>query len=171
MILTVPSARVALPGFLRHFFYRKEAVFIELIAKYIIPLDPKPKKNTHRIAGCGKRCPVCGKYAKQFVRNADKTTQYAFMAAQYLHPKPPVPIDRPVQLVYRLFTETRHRKDDLNLYESLDDILVKEGILRDDDRKTIRSRDGSRVLYDKENPRAEIYIYEYAEEDDREIRD
>lgn len=75
-----------------------------------------------------------------------------------------------MQLVYKLYTETRHRKDDLNLYESLDDILVKEKILRDDDRKTIRSRDGSRVLYDKENPRAEIYIYEYREEDDDEIR-
>lgn len=113
---------------------------------------------------------MCGKYAKQFVRNADKTTEYAFKAAQYLHPKPPVPIDRPVQLVYKLFTETRHRKDDLNLYESLDDILVKEKILQDDDRKTIRSRDGSRVLYDKDHPRAEIYIYEYREEDDNEIR-
>lgn len=166
----MPSARVALSGFLWHFFHRKEAVIIELLAKYIIPLDPKPKKNTHRIAGCGKRCPVCGKYAKQFVRNADKTTEYAFKAAQYLHPKPPVPIDRPVRLVYKLYTETRHRKDDLNLYESLDDILVKEKILRDDDRKTIRSRDGSRVLYDKDHPRAEIYIYEYREEDDNEIR-
>ncbi|MBO5953477.1 MAG: hypothetical protein J6Q53_05095 [Oscillospiraceae bacterium] len=136
----------------------------------MIPLDPKPKKNTHRIAGCGKRCPVCGKYAKQFVRNADKTTEYAFKAAHYLHPKPKAPIDRPVQLVYKLYTETKHRKDDLNLYESLDDILVKEKILKDDDRKTIRSRDGSRVLYDKENPRAEIYIYDYREEDDHELR-
>ena len=76
-----------------------------------------------------------------------------------------------IRLVYRLYTATWHRKDDLNLYEALDDILVSNGILKDDDRKTIRSRDGSRVLYDKENPRAEIYIYPYSEEDDHEIRD
>lgn len=139
---------------------------MEELVRYTIPLDPKTKKNSHRIAGCGPRCPVCGKYAKQFVRNADKTTQFSFEAARYLRPKPQKPIDRPVHLIYRIYTGTWHRKDDLNLYESLDDILVKEGILKDDDRKTIRSRDGSRVLYDKDNPRAEIYIYQYAEEDD-----
>ena len=47
---------------------------------------------------------------------------------------------------------------------------VKEKILSDDNINIIRSRDGSRVLYDKENPRAEIYIYDYREEDDREIQ-
>lgn len=143
---------------------------MELIAKYVIPLDPQTKKNSHRIAGCGKRCPVCGKYAKQFVRNADKTTEYGFNAAHFLQPRPESPITGPVQLVYKLYTGTWHRKDDLNLYEALDDILVSNGILKDDDRKTIRSRDGSRVLYDKERPRAEIYIYTYSEEEDDEIR-
>ena len=144
---------------------------MELIAQYVIPLDPRSKKNAHRISGCGKRCPVCGKYAKQFIRNGKSTTDYAFKAVQYLHPKPPKPIAGPVWLVYKLYTATWHRKDDLNLYEALDDILVSNGILKDDDRKTIRSRDRSRVLYDKENPRAEIYIYSYSEEDDNEIRE
>ena len=144
---------------------------MEPIAQYVIPLDPRSKKNAHRISGCGKRCPVCGKYAKQFIRNGKSTTDYAFKAVQYLHPKPPKPIEGPVWLVYKLYTATWHRKDDLNLYEALDDILVSNGILKDDDRKTIRSRDGSRVLYDKENPRAEVYIYPYSEEDDHEIRD
>ena len=142
---------------------------MELLAKYIIPLDPKAKKNTHRIAGCGKRCPVCGKYAKQFIRNADKTTEYGFLAAQYLNPKPVKPLSGPVWLVYRLYTQTWHRKDDLNLYEALDDILVSNGILKDDDRKTIRSRDKSRVFHDKDNPRAEIYIYSYEEEEEHGI--
>lgn len=136
------------------------------LAHYTIPIDPKTKKNSHRIAGCGPRCPVCGKYKKQFIRNGDKTTEYSFLSAKYLQPKPRKPIEGPVHLIYRLYTGTWHRKDDLNLYEALDDILVKEGILKDDDRKTIRSRDGSRILYDKDNPRAEIYIYEYREEDD-----
>ena len=142
---------------------------MELLAKYIIPLDPRTKKNSHRIAGCGKRCPVCGKYARQFIKNGTTTTEYAFQAAKFLHPKPDKPICTPVHLVYRLYTQTWHRKDDLNLYEALDDILVNEGILRDDDRKTIRSRDGSRVLHDKEHPRAEIYIYKYREEEDNGI--
>ena len=143
---------------------------MEELARFVIPIDPKTKKNSHRIAGCGKRCPVCGKYAKQFVRNGDRTTEYAFSAAQYLRPKPKQPLDEPIHIVYRLYTQTHHRKDDLNLFEALDDILVKEGILKDDDTKTIRSRDGSRVLYDKENPRTEIYIYKYREEADKWLR-
>lgn len=137
-----------------------------LLAKYVIPLDPRTKKNSHRISGCGKRCPVCGKYERQFVRNATKTTDYAFKAVKFLQPRPQNPIEGPVHLVYKLYTQTRHRKDDLNLYEALDDILVASKILKDDDTKTIRSRDRSRVYYDKDNPRSEIYIYSYNEEED-----
>lgn len=144
---------------------KKERIAI-LLLTYTIPLDPKTKKNSHRISGCGPRCPVCGKYKKQFVRNGSGTTEFAFRAAKYLHPKPEKPLPGKVHIVYRLYTGTRRRVDDLNLYEALDDILVKERILEDDNRNIIRSRDGSRVLYDKENPRAEIYIYDYKEEND-----
>ena len=138
----------------------------ELLAEYVIPLDPRTKKNSHRISGCGKRCPVCGKYARQFVRNGKATTEFAFKAAKYLQPRPKEPISCQVHLVYRLYTGTWHRKDDINLYENLDDILVSNKVLKDDDRKIIRSRDGSRVLYDKDNPRCEIFIYSYREDED-----
>ena len=77
-----------------------------------------------------------------------------------------MPIDGQIHIVYVLYMQTKRRVDDLNLYASLDDILVHEKILTDDSIKYIRNRDGSRVLYDKENPRAEIYIYRYAEEED-----
>ena len=92
------------------------------------------------------------------------TTEFAFSAARYLQPRPPKPISRPVRLVYRCYRETKHRVDDLNLYEALDDLLVKQGILADDNINIIRSRDGSRCGYDKENPRAEIEIYTWEEE-------
>lgn len=139
---------------------------MELLAKYVIPLDCRAKKNSHRIAGSGPRCPMCGKFQKQFIRNGSTATDFAFRAAQYLYPKPAKPFVCRVQVIYRVYTATWHKKDDLNLYEALDDILVKEKILEDDNRKIIRSRDGSRVLYDKDNPRAEIYIYDYEEEED-----
>lgn len=136
----------------------------ELLAEFVIPLDPRAKKNSHRISGCGPRCPVCGKFKRQFVRNGASTLDFAFWAVQYLRPKPQKPIEGPVHMVYRLYTETRRKVDDLNLYENLDDILVKNGILEDDNTRVIRSRDGSRVGYDKESPRAEIFIYRYQEE-------
>ena len=137
-----------------------------LLASFVIPLDPKTKKNSHRIAGRGARCPKCGKPRQQFIRNGGSTTAYSLACASYLYPKPPQPFTGPVRLVYRLYTATRRRVDDLNLYEALDDILVTCKVLSDDNRSVIRSRDGSRVLYDKDRPRAEIYIYDYDEEAD-----
>ena len=87
-----------------------------------------------------------------------------------MHPKPAKPLSAEVHIIYLIYTGTRRRVDDLNLYEALDDILVSERILEDDNRNIIRCRDGSRVLYDKENPRAEVYIYEYTKEDDHWLR-
>lgn len=83
-----------------------------------------------------------------------------------MFPKPEQPYEGEIHIIYRLYMQTRRRVDDLNLYASLDDILVNEKIIKDDSMKYIRNRDGSRVLYDKESPRAEIYIYDYREEDD-----
>ena len=71
-----------------------------------------------------------------------------------------------LHVVYRLYMQTQRIVDDLNLYGSLDDLLVTSGIIKDDCVNIIRCRDGSRVLYDKTNPRAEIYIYKYEKEAD-----
>lgn len=139
---------------------------MKLLAKYLIPLDTRTKKNSQTIAGTGPRCPQCGKRQKQFIRQGHANTEYTAKAAQYLREKPRQPIGEPVRIVYRLYMQTRRRVDDLNLYASLDDLLVKEHILEDDNMGIIRCRDGSRVLYDKEHPRAEIYIYQYREEED-----
>ena len=58
-----------------------------------------------------------------------------------------------------LFYMPTHRKVDLtNLLEAIDDIMVKAGLLADDNFTIIESHDGSRVLYDKNNPRTEVYI-------------
>ena len=138
----------------------------ELLAQYVIPLDPRTKKNHMTIAGTGPKCPKCGKRRKQFVRQGAAHSKYAFESAQYLNPRPREPIEGEIHIVYILYMQTKRRVDDLNLYASLDDILVHEKILKDDCIKYIRCRDGSRVLYDKENPRAEMYIYRYREEED-----
>lgn len=143
---------------------------MRLLAQYTIELDTRTKKNHMTIAGTGPKCPACGKKKKQFVRQGRANTEYSARAAQYLLPRPKEPIREPVQIVYRVYTGTRRVVDDLNLYASLDDILVVNGILKDDNRNIIRSRDGSRVLYDKERPRAEIKIYEYKEEEDYAVR-
>ena len=56
---------------------------------------------------------------------------------------------------------TRRRVDLTNLLESIDDVLVRAGVLKDDHSGIIVSHDGSRVLYDKDNPRTEVSITAY----------
>lgn len=58
------------------------------------------------------------------------------------------------------YMPTRHRVDLVNLLEATCDILVAGGVILDDNSNIIVSHDGSRVLYDKDNPRVEIFLEE-----------
>lgn len=117
--------------------------------KYTVELPPITKKNGMRIMQFGK--------AKKIVPSA-QFIEYQNEAAFFLRPKPPLPIDYPVEVECKFYMPTRRRVDLTNLLEAIDDILVKYGILDDDHCKIIVSHDGSRVLYDKDNPRTEVVI-------------
>ena len=67
-------------------------------------------------------------------------------------------IDQPVNVAAKFYMPTRRRVDLTNLNEALHDILVNYGILTDDNAKIIVSTDGSRVYWDKDNPRTEVII-------------
>ena len=137
-----------------------------LLYSCAIPLDPRTKKNSPQIAGTGGRCPLCGKFKRQFIVPSKANKLYTARAAQLLKDKPEMPIDRPVHVRYLFYMATRRRVDGLNLAEAMDDLLVQEGILAEDNSNVVKHHDGTRVLYDKQNPRTEIYIYEYEEEAD-----
>lgn len=68
------------------------------------------------------------------------------------------PINTPVNVKCLFFMDTRRKVDLTNLNEASHDILVDAGVLADDNRNIIASTDGSRVYYDKNNPRVEIEI-------------
>lgn len=68
------------------------------------------------------------------------------------------PIDFPVNVKCLFYMPTRRRCDLTNLLEAIDDVLVKAGVLADDNYTVIESHDGSRVFVDRENPRTEILI-------------
>ena len=67
-------------------------------------------------------------------------------------------INYPVNVKCLFYMSTRRKCDLTNLLEAIDDVMVKAGLLADDNFSIVQSHDGSRVLYDKENPRTEVYI-------------
>lgn len=67
-------------------------------------------------------------------------------------------VNYPSTLRVTYYMQTKRRVDLNNLLAATADLLVKAGVLEDDNSNIIYSLDGSRVMYDKENPRAEIEI-------------
>jgi Holliday junction resolvase RusA-like endonuclease len=114
--------------------------------KIIIPIPPVTKKNSQRIVSCGR-------YHKILPSKAYE--QYEPKCKPYLEA---LGIDYPVNVKALYYMPTRRRVDLVNLHEALCDVLVAHGVVQDDNCKIIASMDGSRVLYDKEHPRTEIYI-------------
>lgn len=68
------------------------------------------------------------------------------------------PIDYPIELACKFYMPTHRRVDSVNLLQAVCDILVKYGVIADDNSNIIASFDGTRVLYSKDNPRTEITI-------------
>lgn len=116
--------------------------------RFTIPLNPVSKKNSQQIVRAGSRPKIIpSKRYKEYEREA---AAFIPFVAQ--------PIDCPVEVSAQFYMKTRGRVDLPNLLEALDDVLVKHGILADDNSRIIVSHDGSRVLYDKEHPRTEVVI-------------
>ena len=124
---------------------------------YTIPIQPVTKKNSQQIM-------INSKTGRPFVGQSKQYRQYEEAAGYFLRPKPPAPIREPVNVKCVFYVKTSRRVDKANLEAAAHDILVKYGILSDDNRDIIASTDGSRVYYDKDRPRVEITISPLAEE-------
>ena len=127
-----------------------------MIYKYTIPLPPVTKKNSQRIL-------VNRKTGMPFIAPSSAYKRYEEQAIYFLTPKPKTPLAGHYRVAAVFYMPTRRRVDLTNLLESAHDTLVAAKILADDNNTIIASVDGSRVLYDKENPRTEIIIQELNE--------
>ena len=112
-----------------------------------IPLEPRTKKNSQRIIICKGRPMVIPSKAYK---------DYEKQCKEYI-PKCKT-IDYPVNIKCLFYMKTRRKTDLTNLLEAIDDILVKYKVIKDDNYNIVASHDGSRVYYDKDNPRTEIEI-------------
>lgn len=120
-----------------------------------IPLPPVTKKNSQRIMHSSKT-------GKPFIMPSQQYRDYEAKAAWHCKKaRVQRPIEEPVEVKCLFYMPTRRRVDLTNLLESIDDVLVRAGVLKDDHSGIIVSHDGSRVLYDKQNPRTEVYIADY----------
>ena len=127
-----------------------------MIYKYTIPLPPVTKKNSQRIL-------VNRKTGMPFIAPSSAYKRYEEQAIYFLTPKPKTPLAGRYRVAAVFYMPTRRRVDLTNLLEAAHDLLVAAKILADDNNTIIASVDGSRVLYDKENPRTEIIIQELNE--------
>ena len=115
-----------------------------------IRLAPVTKKNNMQLVKnpkTGKLMPIQNKRYRQYEKEGAAFIQGMDVA-----------IDYPVNVKATYYMPTRRRVDLINLHAALHDVLVKYKVLEDDNCRIIVSTDGSRVKYDKEDPRTEIVI-------------
>ena len=120
--------------------------------RIILPGEPRSKKNSSRIVfnkSTGQRMIIPSAPYKKY---EEECGWYLSRVEPFLSPCN-------VKCLYFMAT---HRKIDLNnLLSASTDILVKYGILIDDNSEIVKGFDGSRVLYDHDNPRTEIILTEW----------
>lgn len=109
---------------------------------FTIPIQPVSKKNSQQIM-------INQKTGKPFVMPSKRFKEYE-SAAMWFIPRNQM-IDYPVNVKCLFFMGSRRKCDLTNMLEAIDDIMVKAGLLSDDDFTVIQSHDGSRVLMTKKN--------------------
>lgn len=114
-----------------------------------IPLVPISKKNSQQIL-------INKATGKPFIMPSKKYREYE-KSAMWLLPKG-IYINAPCNVRCMFYMPTKRKCDLVNMQEAILDVLVKGRVLADDNYSIVQSMDGSRVCYDKQNPRTEIYI-------------
>lgn len=124
-----------------------------IMLKLTIKGDPTTKKNHSQIiVKNGKRCLIPSKQYKDY----EEEFLYQCMEQRAWNKN----ISTPVNIKCMYYMKTRRKVDLANLLNGTDDALVNAGVIEDDNCKIVVGHDGSRVCYDKNNPRVEIEIEE-----------
>lgn len=115
--------------------------------------EPRTKKNSQRLIRAGLRTiPIYSEAYEQY--RADFLRQV--IGRKHM-------IESPVNIKCVYYMRTHRKVDLVNLIEATNDLLVDAMVLQDDNSNIVVGHDGSRVKYDKMNPRVEITITEVYE--------
>lgn len=124
--------------------------------KIIIPGKPITKKNNGRII-------VNPKTKKPIILPSKQYTEYEKYCEEFLEKFKGLKIDKPINIKALYYMPTHHKVDITNLMNATHDILVKYEVIKDDNSSIVVGVDGSRVLYNRYDPRVEITIEEIDE--------
>lgn len=124
--------------------------------EFTIPVHPVSKKNSQQIItlktkyGKSRNIIIPSKKYKEFEAEC---MPFLFQVKTQAGV-----IDFPVNMAVEFYVSKKLKYDLTNLLEAIDDAAVKSGLILDDNRDIIAGHDGSRVFYDKVNPRIQIAI-------------
>lgn len=114
--------------------------------------QPITKKNSQRlIYAKGRVIPIPSAQYKLYEASALKQLEQQYKT---------IPIDVPVNLCCVYYMNSKRKCDLTNLLQATQDILVRAGVLADDNYTIVARLNDCAVDYDKNNPRVEITIRE-----------
>lgn len=117
--------------------------------KFTVNLPPISKKNSQQIL-------INKATGRPFIMPSKQYKEYE-KAALWFIPKVET-IDKPVNVQCLFYMPTQRKCDLVNMQEAILDVMVKAGLIADDNYTIVQSMNGSRVFYDKKYPRTEVYI-------------
>lgn len=118
--------------------------------KIVIPTSPRPKKNSQEIV-------FNKKTGKRMVIQSKKYLEFEKECKKYI-PVMEEPINFSINLSCKFYVNDARKRDIVNFVEAVQDILVKYGVLEDDNYNIVASVDNCTMEIDRENPRVEILI-------------
>ena len=121
--------------------------------KLVLYGTPVTKKNSERIW-------INQKTNKPFIAPSKAYKAYEKDCGKQIAAAYKQHIDVPINLKCVYYMPNKRKVDLCNLLGATCDILVKFGVIADDNSAIVKRHDGSRVLVDKANPRVEIEIEE-----------
>jgi Holliday junction resolvase RusA-like endonuclease len=122
------------------------------LIKFTIPIAPVTKKNSQQIL-------INRKTGRPFIAQSQRYKDYEQAAMWYIPKNIYIQTACNVKCIF--YMPTKRKCDLTNLLECIDDVMVKSGLLADDNYTIIQSHNGSRVFVDKDNPRTEVEIEIY----------
>lgn len=128
------------------------------VFSFILPIKPRTKKNHSQLVTLktGRQMLLPSKTYKEFEKEV--------LAYFKQHPELKLHINEPINLACLFYKERNYKSDLVGYLQAVQDALVKAEVLEDDNHHIVATTDGSRVLWDKNNPRIEITITYYYEE-------